>query len=98
MDGELKDVARSSVASPPCCSSSAALLELAYLAGHSRPAIAAALGIPVGTVKVRLRIGLGKLRLALAVPAMPVGHGVPTAPPPSWIRETTAIGDSLRID
>src|SRR4051812_2081610 len=58
-------------------------IELAYFAGHSRPAIAEALGISVGTVKGRLRIGLGKLRLALADPAMLPSPGAPPAAPPS---------------
>jgi RNA polymerase sigma-70 factor (ECF subfamily) len=40
-------------------------IELAYFAGHSHSEIARMLGIPIGTVKGRLRIGLQKLRALL---------------------------------
>ena len=40
-------------------------IELAYFGGHSHSEIAKLLGIPVGTVKGRLRIGLQKLRMSL---------------------------------
>ena len=40
-------------------------IELAYFGGHSHSEIAKLLGIPVGTVKGRLRIGLQKLRTIL---------------------------------
>lgn len=56
-------------------------IELAYLVGHTRSAIAEALGIPLGTVKGRLRMGLGKLRLALADPTAPLGGDTPYASP-----------------
>jgi RNA polymerase sigma-70 factor (ECF subfamily) len=41
-----------------------AVIELAYLDGMSQQQIARVLGIPLGTVKGRLRLGLGKLRAA----------------------------------
>jgi RNA polymerase sigma-70 factor (ECF subfamily) len=40
-------------------------IELAYFGGHSHSEIAGMLGIPLGTVKGRLRIGLQKLRTLL---------------------------------
>lgn len=40
-------------------------IELAYFGGHSHGEIARMLGIPLGTVKGRLRIGLQKLRTLL---------------------------------
>jgi RNA polymerase sigma-70 factor (ECF subfamily) len=40
-------------------------IELAYFGGHSHGEIARMLGIPTGTVKSRLRIGLEKLRTVL---------------------------------
>jgi RNA polymerase sigma-70 factor (ECF subfamily) len=43
-------------------------LELAYYGGHTQTEIAAITGVPVGTVKGRLRLGLLKLRAALADP------------------------------
>lgn len=39
-------------------------IELSYFSGMSQPQIAAALGLPVGTVKGRQRLGLEKMRLA----------------------------------
>ena len=45
------------------------VIELAYFGGFSHAQIAAALGLPPGTVKGRMRLGLSKLRLALAGPA-----------------------------
>jgi RNA polymerase sigma-70 factor (ECF subfamily) len=41
------------------------VIELAYFGGFSHSEIAGLLGIPSGTVKGRMRLGLGKLRLAL---------------------------------
>lgn len=41
------------------------VIELAYFGGFSHAQIAAALGIPAGTVKGRMRLGLSKLRMAL---------------------------------
>jgi RNA polymerase sigma-70 factor, ECF subfamily len=45
------------------------VIELAYFGGFSHTQIAAALNLPAGTVKGRMRLGLGKLRLALGEPA-----------------------------
>ena len=45
------------------------VIELAYFGGFSHAQIAAALGVPVGTVKGRMRLGLSKLRIALGEPA-----------------------------
>jgi RNA polymerase sigma-70 factor, ECF subfamily len=45
------------------------VIELAYFGGCSHTQIAAALGLPAGTVKGRMRLGLSKLRLALGEPA-----------------------------
>ena len=41
------------------------VIELAYFSGFSHSEIAELLGIPAGTVKGRMRLGMGKLRLAL---------------------------------
>ena len=38
------------------------ILELSYFCGHSQSEIAAKLGVPLGTVKTRMRSGLEKLR------------------------------------
>jgi RNA polymerase sigma-70 factor (ECF subfamily) len=45
------------------------VIELAYFGGFSHTQIAAALNLPAGTVKGRMRLGLSKLRLALGEPA-----------------------------
>jgi RNA polymerase sigma-70 factor (ECF subfamily) len=45
------------------------VIELAYFGGFSHAQIATALGLPAGTVKGRMRLGLSKLRLALGEPA-----------------------------
>ncbi len=45
------------------------VIELAYFGGFSHSQIAAALGLPPGTVKGRMRLGLSKLRSALGEPA-----------------------------
>jgi Sigma-70, region 4 len=44
------------------------VIEMAYLDGISQPRIALALGVPLGTVKGRLRLGLAKLRVAYVGP------------------------------
>jgi RNA polymerase sigma-70 factor (ECF subfamily) len=45
------------------------VIELAYFRGFSHTQIAHALGLPAGTVKGRMRLGLSKLRIALGEPA-----------------------------
>jgi RNA polymerase sigma-70 factor (ECF subfamily) len=45
------------------------VIELAFFGGFSHAQIAAALGVPAGTVKGRMRLGLSKLRIALGEPA-----------------------------
>jgi RNA polymerase sigma-70 factor, ECF subfamily len=45
------------------------VIELAYYGGLSHAQIAATLGLPAGTVKGRMRLGLSKLRIALGEPA-----------------------------
>ena len=42
------------------------VIELAYFGGFSHSEIAAMLGMPLGTVKGRMRLGLEKIRVALA--------------------------------
>lgn len=42
------------------------VIELAYFGGFSHSEIAELVGIPAGTVKGRMRLGMGKLRLTLA--------------------------------
>ena len=50
------------------------VIELAYLGGLTHVQIAEALQLPAGTVKGRMRLGLSKLRVALAEP-----HGLHAA-------------------
>jgi RNA polymerase sigma-70 factor (ECF subfamily) len=49
------------------------VIELAYFGGFTHVEIAELLGLPVGTVKGRMRLGLTKMRLALGDPAEVVG-------------------------
>jgi RNA polymerase sigma-70 factor (ECF subfamily) len=42
------------------------VIELAYFGGFTHSEIAEALGMPMGTVKGRMRLGLDKLRRQLA--------------------------------
>ena len=42
------------------------VIELAYFGGFSQTEIAAMLGVPLGTVKGRMRLGLEKIRGQLA--------------------------------
>ena len=44
-------------------------IELAYFGGFSYPEIARRLGLPLGTIKSRLRLGLEKLRVLMVDPA-----------------------------
>ncbi|MEZ4502989.1 MAG: sigma-70 family RNA polymerase sigma factor [Dehalococcoidia bacterium] len=50
-------------------------IELAYFEGLTQQAVAERLGIPLGTVKSRLRLALGKLRAGLAAPRAGTGGG-----------------------
>jgi RNA polymerase sigma-70 factor (ECF subfamily) len=45
------------------------VIELAYFGGFTHTQIAEMLGLPAGTVKGRMRLGLAKLRVALGDPA-----------------------------
>ena len=45
------------------------MIELAYFGGFTHAEIADMLDTPVGTIKGRMRLGLSKMRLALADPA-----------------------------
>jgi len=45
------------------------VIELAYFGGFTHSQIAEMLGLPVGTVKGRMRLGLSKMRLHLGDPA-----------------------------
>lgn len=47
-------------------------IELAYFSGYSQSEIAALMGVPLGTVKGRMRIGLQKLRAMLDRPEIGV--------------------------
>ncbi|HWB70375.1 MAG TPA: sigma factor-like helix-turn-helix DNA-binding protein [Solirubrobacterales bacterium] len=42
------------------------MIELAYFGGFSQSEIAEILGLPLGTVKGRMRLGLEKIRARLA--------------------------------
>lgn len=61
-------------------------LVLAYFGGLSQAAISEALGVPLGTVKKRLRLGLDKLRASLSEPALVEDRERPTASPPGGVR------------
>jgi RNA polymerase sigma-70 factor (ECF subfamily) len=42
------------------------VIELAYFGGFSQSEISSMLGVPLGTVKGRMRLGLEKIRTAIA--------------------------------
>ncbi len=54
-------------------------LELAYFRGHTHSEVAELLGIPLGTVKTRIRDGLGRLRHLIG---NPIDHDDPTGNAP----------------
>ncbi|HZQ54007.1 MAG TPA: sigma-70 family RNA polymerase sigma factor [Bryobacteraceae bacterium] len=47
-------------------------LEMAYFSGLTHTEIASALGVPLGTIKTRIRMAMDKLRIALS--AVPTGN------------------------
>jgi RNA polymerase sigma-70 factor (ECF subfamily) len=51
-----------------CAAAQRQVIELAYFAGLTHSEIATMLGVPAGTVKGRMRLGLTKLRAALRDP------------------------------
>jgi RNA polymerase sigma-70 factor, ECF subfamily len=53
------------------------VLAMAYFGGLSQSQIATHLHVPLGTVKKRIRLGMGKLRSALQPPDPAVGLGEP---------------------
>jgi len=55
------------------------VIELAYFGGFTHSEIASTLELPVGTVKGRMRLGLGKLRVALGDPHA-IGEGLAARP------------------
>ncbi len=48
------------------------VIELAYFGGFSHTEIAELLSLPAGTVKSRMRLGLGRLRVAISDPAQAI--------------------------
>ena len=49
-------------------------IELAYFSGYTQSEIATLMGVPLGTVKGRMRIGLQKLKVMLEAPEVGVSR------------------------
>jgi len=61
------------------------VLILAYFQGYSQSAIAEALGLPLGTVKTRIRLAMDKLRGMLQIDQLALA--MPDASPPARVKQ-----------